>query len=72
MEAEEKNLLEMWIDKDEELKRMVEEHSSYEKKLEEYNQKLYLTTEEALEKKRIQKLKLAGKDKIMAILARYK
>lgn len=72
MDAKDEAVLAAWIDKDEELKQMVDEHRSFEKQLAEFNQKLYLTTEEAMEKKRIQKLKLAGKDKIMARLARYK
>jgi hypothetical protein len=37
-----------------------------------FQQKHYLTPEEEVEKKRLQKLKLAGKDKIMEILSRYK
>ena len=32
----------------------------------------YLSPEEEMEKKRIQKLKLVGKDKIMEILDKYK
>lgn len=72
MEAKEKALIAQWIDKDEDLKKVVDEHRAFEKKLVEFNQKPYLTTEEALEKKRIQKLKLAGKDRIMAMLAKYR
>src|SRR5262249_55752598 len=40
--------------------------------LEELRQKPYLTEEEQFEQKRIQKQKLAGKDRIMEILARYR
>jgi hypothetical protein len=32
----------------------------------------YLSAEEELHKKRLQKLKLAGKDRMMEILARYR
>jgi uncharacterized protein YdcH (DUF465 family) len=43
-----------------------------ERQLAELNRRLYLTPQQELEKKRLQKLKLAGKDKIMEILARYR
>jgi hypothetical protein len=33
---------------------------------------LYLTPEEEVQKKKIQKLKLAGRDRIEAILAKYR
>lgn len=72
MEERDEALIALWLDKDEGLRKMVEEHRAFEKKLAEFNQKPYLTTEEAIEKKRIQKLKLAGKDKIMAVLAKYR
>ena len=39
--------------------------------LEAFRDKMHLTTEEELEKKRIQKLKLASKDNLMAILERH-
>jgi len=45
------------------------QHQEYEKQLEEYNKQIYLTTEESLERRRIQKLKLAGRDKIASILS---
>lgn len=72
MEERDEALIALWVDKDEELRKMVEEHRIFEKKLAEFNRKPYLTTAETLEKKRIQKLKLAGKDKIVAILAKYR
>ncbi len=72
MEAKDQTLIALWVDRDEELKKMVEEHRAFEKMLEEFSRKPYLTTEETIEKKRVQKLKLLGKDKIMAILAKYR
>ena len=50
----------------------VEQHADLERQLGALQQKLYLTPEEEVEKKRLQKLKLAGKDKIMEILARHR
>jgi len=55
-----------------ELKSLVEEHEALERELERYNAKRYLTSSEEMEKKRIQKLKLAGKDRIEEILASYR
>ena len=54
---------------DETLKRYVEEHRQYEKQLEAYDKRLHLSAEEGLERRRIQKLKLAGRDRIEGILA---
>ncbi len=54
------------------LKKLWEEHRKYEQQLEELNRRAYLTSEEALERKRLQKVKLKGKDKIEAILRQYR
>jgi uncharacterized protein len=47
------------------------EHLELEKRLAELNSHLSLTPEELVEKKRIQKLKLAKKDAIQALLSRH-
>lgn len=60
------------MDENEEFRKLMEEHIKFEKIIEEFNKKPYLTQEEYIEKKRIQKLKLAGKDKMEAILESYK
>ena len=43
-----------------------------ERELTPLQEKIYLSPEEEVEKKRLQKLKLAGKDKMMEILARHR
>ena len=53
-------------------RRYYEEHNDLKRQLGSLQQKHYLTPEEEVEKKRLQKLKLAGKDKIMQILARHR
>jgi uncharacterized protein YdcH (DUF465 family) len=53
-------------------RRYYEEHVDLERQLDVFHQKHYLTPDEEVEKKRLQKLKLAGKDKIMEILSRYR
>ena len=50
----------------------MEQHSEYERQLDEFNRRPYLTTEESIERKTIQKKKLAGKDRIEAILAKHR
>ncbi len=70
MEKWDEELIARLLPHDEELRKYIEAHRRYEEQLEQFNQRPYLTTQEALEKKRIQKLKLAGRDKIEAILAK--
>jgi uncharacterized protein YdcH (DUF465 family) len=72
MEKRDLELIQKYISSDPELKRHMEDHEEYEHKLAEWNRRLYLTPEEEVEKKRIQKLKLAGRDRIEAILAKYR
>ena len=72
MEKSDERLISRYIDADGELKKHVEQHAHYEKILEEFNRRVYLTPEEEIEKKKIQKMKLLGKDKIQEILARYR
>ncbi len=72
MEQKEIDLINKLINKDQELKKLWEEHLELEEKIEEYNKRVYLTPEEELEKNRLKKIKLAGKDKILAILKKYK
>ena len=69
MEKRDEELIEKLCVVNEELKTLVDAHREYERQLEDYNKRPYLTTEETLERKRIQKLKLAGKDRIESILA---
>jgi tRNA threonylcarbamoyladenosine biosynthesis protein TsaB len=72
MEQREEELIREYSDRDQELKALYEEHQQFKRRLEGFRVKTYLTTEEEMEKKRIQKLKLAQKDRMMAILARYR
>jgi uncharacterized protein YdcH (DUF465 family) len=72
MEKRDLDLIQKFISGDPELKRRMDEHEEYERKLAELNRRLHLTPEEEVERKRIQKLKLAGRDRIEAILARYR
>jgi len=72
MEKKDLDLIEKLIDSDDELRKHVEEHKRFEKILEDFGQRIYLTPEEDLEQKRIKKLKLKGRDRIERILAKYR
>jgi hypothetical protein len=72
MEKHDEELIRSLIDRDQELRRFYEEHLDLEKQLATLQHKHYLTPEEELECKRLQKVKLAGKDRIMEILGRYR
>ncbi|MCE2486469.1 MAG: hypothetical protein J4F42_13210 [Desulfurellaceae bacterium] len=72
MEAKEEELIRSLIDTDPELRRCYEEHQQLKHRLEQLRQQAHLTEQEELEEKRIQKQKLAGKDRIMQILARHR
>jgi len=72
MEKQDLELIEQLMDRDPELKQYVEKHREYERQLETFNRRSYLTTVETIERKRLQKLKLAGRDRIELILAQHR
>ena len=72
METKDEELIRTLLDRDSELRRYYEEHQDLEKQLMAFQGRMHLSPEEEVEKKRIQKLKLAGKDRIMEILARHR
>jgi len=53
-----------------EYKKWEEEHESLEQTLETFEAHRYLTPEQEVERKRVQKLKLAAKDRMMELLRR--
>ena len=72
MEKQDQELIDQLLERDPELKKYVDEHRDYEKLLEEFNRRPYLTAAETMERKRLQKLKLACRDRIEQILAQYR
>jgi uncharacterized protein len=72
MEETDLQLIRKIIPKDQELKRLWDEHLEYEEKLDQLNKRRYLSTEEEIRRKEIQKRKLQGKDKIEEILRKYR
>jgi hypothetical protein len=53
-------------------RKLHEEHMLFEKKLQEYEEMTYLSEEADLERKKVQKLKLAGKDEMEAMLRDFR
>jgi uncharacterized protein YdcH (DUF465 family) len=53
-------------------RKLHEEHVLFEKKLQEYEEMVYLSDEADLERKKVQKLKLAGKDEMEAMLRDFR
>lgn len=53
-------------------RKLYEEHLLFEKKLQEYEEMAYLTAEADLERKKIQKLKLAGKDEMESMFRDFR
>lgn len=72
MEKRDLEMIQRYISIDAELKRHMNEHEEYERRLQEFNRRIYLTPDEEIERKRLQKLKLAGRDRIESILAKYR
>lgn len=72
MEKRDEELIHHFKENDPILRKYWEEHLLFEEQLETFNKRIYLTPKEELERKRIQKLKLAGRDKIEEILSKYR
>lgn len=72
MDAKELELLESLLPQNDELRQLWEEHQKLNQKLDAMAGQAYFTAEEQLERKKMQKLKLAGRDRIAAILATAK
>lgn len=68
--SEEQQILGL-IDQLPELRDLYEEHLSLKRKLETLTHKGHLSADEEVEKRRLQKLKLAGKDRMMEVLHGY-
>jgi len=72
MEKRDEELIRSLIDRDAELRKHYLEHEDFERQLARFNDKPHLSAEEEVERKRLQKLKLAGKDRMMEILHRHR
>lgn len=67
MQQYDETLVQQLFEENPRYRKLYEEHQILEKDLKRLTAKDFLTTESALEKKRVQKLKLAGKDEMELI-----
>ncbi len=68
MEEQDLDMLQQLCDAKPRFRLLFEEHRVLERQLEMLNQRPYLTPEEEIERKKMQKLKLAGKDEMEAMI----
>ena len=68
MQEKDQDLTQRLSEENPRFRKLHEEHVLFEKKLQEYEDMSYLSDEEDLERKKIQKLKLAGKDEMESML----
>lgn len=69
MERNDRELIERMMANDMRLKRLYEQHSKLEKKLERFQGRVFLTSLEQLEERDLKKKKLSGVDEMMRLLA---
>ena len=72
MEKDENTLIAHLKETHPEFRQLMEEHLQYEQQLDELNKLRFLTSEQEVEKKRVQKMKLRGKDRMAEIVRESK
>jgi len=72
MEQRDLELIHRHLEKDSGLRRLYEEHLDLEKKLDDLACKPYLTPAEEMERAKLKKIKLKGRDQMEAILSRLR
>ena len=72
MEKKDEELIANLVGTNPELKQLMDEHQELAEKIDDLSKRPYLSTEESMERKRLQKKKLAGRDKIESILAEHR
>jgi uncharacterized protein YdcH (DUF465 family) len=68
----EQEIIELLKQENDEFRKLYDEHHSLDGVLSEIDRKVYLTPEEDLERKKLQKQKLAKKDKMADMVREYK
>ena len=68
----EQEIIESLKQSSEEFRKLHEEHHALDETLAEIDKKVYLTPEEEIERKKLQKQKLAKKDKLADMVREYK
>ncbi|MDA8431471.1 MAG: YdcH family protein [Nitrospiraceae bacterium] len=68
----EQEIIESLKSESEEFRKLLEEHHSLDASLSEMDKKVYLTPEEEVERKKLQKVKLAKKDKMAEFIRDFR
>ena len=68
----EQEIIEALKRENQEFKKLSEEHRNLDHLIAEIDKRVYLTTEEEIERKKIKKLKLAKKDRMAVLIREYK
>ena len=66
------NLIQRLSEESPRFRKLHEEHILFEKKLQEYEEMAYVSEEADLERKKVQNLKLAGKDEMEGMLRDFR
>jgi uncharacterized protein YdcH (DUF465 family) len=72
MERRDETIARVLSAESEEFRREMEAHQRYERILQAYARRVHLSAEEEIEKKKVQKLKLAGKDRMARMILAYR
>ncbi|MBN1283510.1 MAG: DUF465 domain-containing protein [Proteobacteria bacterium] len=72
MEKSDIDIIQRHMKEDRALASLYTEHIEYERMLEKFNSKPFLTPGEEIERKNLQKKKLVGRDRMEAILRAYR
>ncbi|MFA5516963.1 MAG: DUF465 domain-containing protein [Desulfuromonadales bacterium] len=72
MEELDQATVQQLVDENPRFRMLYEEHLLLEKELHSLDSRAYLSAEEEVERKKVQKLKLAGKDEMVRILKDYR
>ncbi|PLX80309.1 MAG: DUF465 domain-containing protein [Desulfuromonas sp.] len=72
MQEQDMTLVEQLCNENPRFRKLYEEHSIFEKQLNALDQKSLLSPEEEIERKKVQKLKLVGKDEMESILRAHR
>lgn len=72
MEGRDEIIARVLLGESEEFRRELEAHQRYEKVLEEFARRPHLGPDDEIEKRKVQKLKLAGKDRMARMILAYR
>ena len=72
MEQKDQSLIQKLCEENPRFRLLYEEHVIFEKQLRALDDRVYLSPEEEMDRRRMQKLKLAGKDEMEHILRDYR